>query len=166
MRYRRLLQFNLRTFLCVVTVLAVLMGLVASTLGPYLPEYRREQAAIAELVASQASGTGLGSASVTVSRDCVGPSWLHDLFGREYFSRVVEVSLKGDVTDEDFRWLNEFRHLKHIEFDLSALTDAGLKRLKDLSQLKSVGIIGGNVTWDGIEELERARPDLIFYGDD
>lgn len=159
MQARRWFQFRLRTLFLVTTVIAVLLGLVTTTLGPYLPEYRRERQAMTELFRLDPSDFG----TVSFGFDYVGPAWLRKIYGDRYFSRVSVAGIHHDLTEEDIRHLKAFEHLKRLHVEgRGVLTDAGLRRVRDLPQLRTVVLGYTDVSEDAIAELQRARPDLAI----
>jgi hypothetical protein len=62
------------------------------------------------------------------------------------------------VTDAGLKELKECTELKALCLDQTSVTDAGLKDLKEFKQLVAISITGTKVTAAGVKELEAALP--------
>jgi len=172
-------RFGLKTFLVVVTLLAVWFGIQTT-------KAKRQRAAMDRIAAlggsvrfayqHDASGEFDGNAKPN------GAKWLRTVLGDEYFDRVVYIYLAySDVTDDDLSviaalgdvktfWLDGTsisdegaRHLakqKNIErlfLSGTKIGDDGLKYLRSLTQLKGVTLDDTRITDKGLANLSRHR---------
>jgi hypothetical protein len=86
-----------------------------------------------------------------------GPKWLRDIFGGDFFSDVACVSrdrMDEALTDTDLERLELLTRLRELDlvgdgWPPTGITDAGLKRLKGMRQLKALRIGTSNSITDG-----------------
>ena len=63
------------------------------------------------------------------------------------------------VTDAGLKELKDLKQLTTLDLDGTKVTDAGLKELKDLKQLTSLNLMNTEqVTDDGVADLQKALP--------
>ena len=63
------------------------------------------------------------------------------------------------MTDAGLKDLKELGQLKDLDLSKTQVTDAGLKGLKGLKQLRSLDLSNTRVTDAGVKGLEEALPD-------
>ena len=150
-RKRRWFQFSLRTLL----IFTLICAIPCAWLGRRIEQKRRERDAVSAI-------RTLGG-SVTYDyeprAEPFGPAWLRQLFGDDFFSEVVEVSLAATkVTDGDLKILKEFHELTDVNLYLTKVSNAGIAFLKPRKHLGYVDLDQTNVTDAGIRDLRRALP--------
>jgi hypothetical protein len=126
--FRRWLRFNLRTFLLLVTVLCVWLGVKVN-------HARRQKEAVEALrtlgfrVYYEHWRTGDGS--FDLSKTLEVPTWLLSLAGDDFFQRVVSVEVGPASIDEDLVHLAALPHIEslHVSGRGNAVSDAGLSHL-------------------------------------
>jgi internalin A len=99
------------------------------------------------------------------------PRWAVDALGPDFFGHVVQVNYKGDrrFGDEQMTALGRLPRLDSVWIEGSAVTDAGLAHLRDLTRLNCLGLCwnkgitdGGLVHLRGLENLEDLS--LLYTG--
>jgi hypothetical protein len=132
---RRWFQFSLRSLLIFTLLCAVGSAWVAQRM-----ERKRQEREAVDAI------RGIGG---TVEYDYTGaeppgPAWLRRLLGDNFFSEVIGVQLPGDYS-------------LRLGFDgfgpSHGATDADLKCLSKLPNLRSLGLRATNITDDGLKEL-------------
>ena len=80
------------------------------------------------------------------------------------FPYIFGLTLHGTkVGDDDLTQLAAFPKLDTLNLDASPISDRGLLLLKDLRSLQSVSVRSTLVTAQGVEKLQKARPDLVVF---
>ena len=134
-RKRRCLQFRLRTLM----MLTLLCAIGSAWVAQRMERSRQEREAVDAI-------RGIGG---TVEYDYTGaeppgPAWLRRVLGDNFFSEVIGVQLPGDYS-------------LRLGFDgfgpSHGATDADLKCLSKLPNLRSLGLRATNITDDGLKEL-------------
>jgi len=88
-----------------------------------------------------------------------GLKWL-----TQRFPYIFGLTLHGTkVGDDDLTQLAAFPKLDTLNLDASPISDRGLLLLKDLRLLQSVSVRATLVTAQGVEKLQKARPDLVVF---
>jgi hypothetical protein len=175
----RWFQFSLRTFLVVVALIGIGLGVAVN-------RARSRKAAIVAI-------DNLGG---TYAFFETGPQWLRNLvhddkyfydaarvtlgstaagynFNRPFkdedldgmidhlnvFSRFEQLDLSGSkVTDDGLRHLKGLRSLKILNLSNTAVSDEGLARLQGISTLRELELVRTKVTKAGVDELQRSLP--------
>jgi hypothetical protein len=176
-------QFSLRTLLIFTALLAVVCGLI----GKKIEQKRRERQAIATIEDAggyiefdyQTAARGGSDAAP------FGPKWLRSMLGENFFSEAIAVHMvptndeglasakkalqalpklkrlvicAPSLTDAGLANLSGLRQLETLEFlDIHRVTDAGLKHLRALSELRYLDL-GGNFNKQAVAELRTALP--------
>jgi hypothetical protein len=85
--------------------------------------------------------------------------------GVSYLGSVVRVIVTQDGSDAVVSEISGLRRLEELIFTLqllylnhTAITDAGLRHLRKLKQLKYLNLEGTEVTDAGVHELRKAQP--------
>jgi hypothetical protein len=77
---------------------------------------------------------------------------------------IVRVELDGPkVTDAGLKHLARLKQLRTLYLGGTKVTDAGLKELAGLKQLQKLGLSGTKVTDKGIADLKKALPKLVIF---
>lgn len=181
---RRWLQFSLRSFLVLITVVAVVLAIGIN-------RARSRRAAIRAI-------DELGG---TYGVQVMGPTWLRDWVGDDkYFYDAIQVSfgrgndgydpqrpftdaeLAGviehlnafpsfsllslnctDISDDGLRHLKRIRNLEHLRLNVTKVSDEGLGHLTTIRTLKKIELERTNVTDKGIAELRNSLPNCEIY---
>jgi hypothetical protein len=64
------------------------------------------------------------------------------------------------MTDADLKELHKIQNLKGLDLQNTPITDAGLKEIEKLKSVTSLTLTGTATTRDGREALRKARPDM------
>ena len=84
-------------------------------------------------------------------RDGYGVKQLEEL--GDIREQIVTLKLnKLPVRDEDLKTIGRFVNLRRLELNFSDITDAGLRELTVLKQLKTLSISGTKITYNGLTE--------------
>ena len=192
---RRWLQFSLRTLLVLVLLISVPLG----WLGMKMREAREQQAA-AEAIRSFGGWVEYESEEEPVADDYPsvafrldarferrGPAWLCGWLGDDFFVRIIAVNGESDgvlehaarlphlcslsvgplcrvygasypVTDAGMKHLKESSQLRELMLNQTQVTDAGLTHLRGLIQLQHLDLSGTQVTAAGVAELKGTLP--------
>jgi Leucine-rich repeat (LRR) protein len=159
-----------RRWLCYgLPVLLALMALVAVVLIPFAVKLEQAERQRAAVEAIRRLG---GVARYDYQRDQEtreggappGPAWLRELFGVDMVASVVNVELgpqkpvDAGFDDAGLQQLEEpLKALPRLEWlgvDGAKVTDAGLKHLAGLSQVKRLYIWGTSITDSGLEHIQ------------
>ncbi len=148
---RRWLQFSLRTFLIVLTLLAMGLGYVSFRAR----EQREAVARINELGGHIQYDYQRGS---NPKPSPPGWPWLRRLVGDEYFQDVAFVNLGNTkVSDADLRLISKLRRTKILTLDGTNISDEGLASIRGMSELQSLGLMKTKVTTEGIRRMRPPR---------
>lgn len=139
---RRWFQFSVRALLVVTAACAVVLALWRVHVRPYYEQQR----AIAAL-------TKLRGRSVITTAPA-RPAWLGKLVGEEYFVRVVEVKLRGSITDRDLRHLKGLVGLQTLDLWGTQIRGEGLEHLKGLTDLQNLYLWNTRITDAGLAHLK------------
>jgi hypothetical protein len=84
------------------------------------------------------------------------PEWVVELIGVDYFGDVVEVDLRGGLSDANLALVGRFPRLEELYYDSfpSSMTDAGLARLNGITRLKELDLSGTAITDAGLVHLK------------
>lgn len=144
---RRWLQFSLRTFLIVLTLLAMGLGYVSFRAR----EQRAAVARIKELGGHIQYDYQRGS---NPKPSPPGWPWLRRLVGDEYFQDVAFVKLdKTQVSDADLRLISKLRRAKTLSLNWTNVSDEGLSSIRGMSELNYLGLWKTKVTSEGIRRM-------------
>jgi len=147
---RRRLQISLRTFLVLVTVLAVWLGWQANRL-------RRQAEAVR---AFQRAGCIIGyrvpppaGRKLAIEAFAADPSW------RDYFRAPTDLVLKGDAVDDELcRLLDDLPELRNVETRNTRLSGAVAERIGRLERLETIFIHDRSFSEDDVERLKELVP--------
>ena len=85
-------------------------------------------------------------------------AWLHALVGDDFVGSVYEVSFDDPgnhpLSDADLKLVGELTQLRTVGLSGIPITGAGLEHLKALTQLKQLDIDGTEVTDAGLQQLQ------------
>ena len=141
---RRWLQFSLRGLLALLTVLAIWFGLFVNA------AHRQHQARLhveklggKALYDFQHVNLSLTKAGYRLhySRNARPANFdlLCRLFGDDYCSQIVFISLKGlPITDADLVPIGSLRGLEYLDLAFTPITDDGLDSIENLSSLRNL----------------------------
>jgi len=136
---RRWCQFSLRLLLTVVTLCAILLGLM-------MWRIRRREEAVAAV-------RELGG-SVILGSEAPVPEWLR----RVVPSRVIVVDLAGTrATNASLARLEGLTALRTLKLDNTNITRGGLEHLAGLTALEVLSLAGTGISDDDVVHLERLR---------
>ncbi|HKB38219.1 MAG TPA: hypothetical protein VKD72_17355, partial [Gemmataceae bacterium] len=77
---------------------------------------------------------------------------------------VVAVDLyETKVTDAGLKELKELKNLRTLNLGGTGITDAGLKKLKEFKSLQGLNLMDTKVTDAGVKELMAALPELQVF---
>jgi hypothetical protein len=147
-------QFSLRTMLIFVTIASASF----SWLGVKLRQAQRQSAAIAAIVAQG----GVFHYDYEVDSDGhyihspAGPrmGWLRKWTGSDLFANAGLVDLGIETTDAALRHVESLHQLRRLYIHGARVTDAGMVNLKGLEQLKSLTLSHVMVTDSGLVHLQ------------
>lgn len=139
---RRWLQFRLRSFLALIAMMAVTMGVWFHYVKPF--QLQAEAAArLREINATIGTETGV-------------PTWISEVFGPERFQNVVSVNLEHcGFQQSDLAPLRDLPHLRRLYLAGSAINDEGLIELQGLGNLQRVSLWGTRISNHGVANLSR-----------
>jgi Leucine-rich repeat (LRR) protein len=145
--FRRRFQFNIRSLLLMVVVVALACGWLAVE----MKEAKRQREAAAAIEKSR----GL------VGQSGGSPAWLRTLLGDYFFESiraVVFFDRYHPVTDAQLHDLQDtlagLNQLQELGFYDTKITDAGLDNLQGLNQLQKLGFYGTQITDAGLVRLK------------
>jgi hypothetical protein len=183
---RRWLQFSLRAFLVVVTVLCIWLAVEFN-------QASRQKAAVDALRAVGAAvyydhQRAATFDSFDTSKELNVPEWLRKLAGDDFFQKVVRVDFAGNRTEEDLVHLQALPNIESLNFratsggrgitdaalahlphperlvrfaaDESAIGDGFLQRFANSSRLEALVLDDTSITpqgWAALGELPRLR---------
>lgn len=164
---RRVLRFSLKTLFCVVTVVAVVIGLWV----PWNHRARRQKEAVDAL--SDRSVRIIYDYEVDTSGKLInkaeppGPSWLRRYLGNEYWDDVVAVAyqprlgklIAKPVTDDDLRYFDAIPSVERLILrgnGVSGVSDDGLSHLSHLAALWQLDLsLNYKITGEGLRHLSQ-----------
>ena len=185
---RRWLRFSLRTFLLIVTVFCVWLGMLVN-------QARRQREAVEALRMSgfyvnyEHWRTDGDPETFNSSKELAAPTWLRNLTGDDFFPKVVAIRVLPTSSDEDYVQLAALPHIEslHLNGRGNDISDAGLaylprpdrlvhfeagetlvgdgfvKRLASATGLVTLELSGTRVTDEGLRRLPRL-PNLKRLG--
>lgn len=150
-RKRRLLQFSLRTFLVLLTVVCIWLGIKSQSV--------HKQREVAGLV--QRLGGRLAydyqyhddPFSIVAPKPPPGPALLRSLVGDDFFADLVEVEI-DNVQDGEVRRLAEQTTIRHLVVS-GMLSDRSIESISHLINLERLEIHGGRYSGAGFSELSK-----------
>ena len=161
-RWRRLLQYRMRTLLILIAVLSVVFAIF----GVRWNSARRQKAAIVKIVAKRGYVSYPHDKLKKWADDppiLPAPQFSIDWLGIDFFANVSEVDFPNNppttFADEDVQYLLDLRGLEWVGLDGTDVTDDGLKKLARISTLTSM-TASPLMTAQGLEEFRRSRPDV------
>jgi hypothetical protein len=81
--------------------------------------------------------------------------WLQSLLGNDSFRKVMSVQLTAiNITDAELKKLKDLTQLQVLLLDHTKITDAGLIHLSGLTQLKRLNLNDTKITDAGLEHLK------------
>jgi hypothetical protein len=141
---RRWLQFSLRTFVIVISLLAAWLGYISFRAR----EQREVVARVTELGGKFEYDYQTGK---NPQKTPPGWPWLRRLVGDEYFQDVAVVHLDDTkVSDADLRLICKLRRAKKLSLNRTEVSDEGLVSIRRMSQLNHLGLMRTKVTTEGI----------------
>ncbi len=180
-RRRRFLQFSLRTSLIAMTILAVCLGawLDRGRRKKAAVEALRQKGYVGIHYDYQFDANGKWVKNPSLP----GPDWAREWMGEHCFIRVTRMSSTYyDLDDEALAHAAQFRQLRMLYNDVSMvsvsefrpmwtspgdyaedgsvpnpITDVGLARLRHLTRLEVLILVGTKVTDDGLQHVTRLR---------
>jgi len=165
MRLRgRLLRLSLRGMIVIITVICILFAI-------HVQSVKEQQAAIKQIQrfgGSVVYDYEISKGAIDNTAKSRVPDWLLSVFGLDHFHRVVRVQMtfrelkdlddtafvKGKQTDDAMHALARFPHLRSVWLDCPQMTDASLRHLSQLKELRSLEMIEAwDVTDQGVANL-------------
>ena len=146
-RWRRWMQYSLRTFIVVVVATSIVVALIVN-------RYLHRKATI----------EAIHAAGGTMGTKLAGPEWLRRLVADEnYFRQPIRISL-GGITGraptaeakeigELLMAMRQFRTLTALGLRESTVQDADLLKLRDLTNLEVLRLNNTQITDDGLKHL-------------
>jgi len=152
---RRWTSFSLRTLLIVFTVLALWMGMRAE-------RARRVRELVSAIRAD--GGNPLYDyehcrelQTIGEPRPLPGPDWLRNLIGVEYFAYVEGVAY-WEATDDTIRVFRPSDSIKTINIISGDVTDEGLRLLSRLQSLEDLCVqFSGEISDDGLRHIGKLK---------
>jgi hypothetical protein len=155
--FRCRFQFSIRSLL----VLTVAVAIMCSWLAVEMKAARKQKEAVAAI---ENAGGSVGYDD-GVFEDPLGgpeppgPAWLRSLLGKEFFANVVHVDLDNSgATDAELKHLKGLDQLRWLYLKNTQVTNAGLEYLKGLGKLQWLYLKNTQVTDSGIKNLQKALP--------
>jgi hypothetical protein len=143
-RWRRLLQFRLRTILILTTIIAGSLG--------WWTRADRQRAAVEKLGGRRMVAYDLRSQ--TLARYC--PSWLLDRIGIDLVAVPTDFILQACEPKPPLKPLEELRHLELVQDWGCRLTDADVFHLRHVGTLKKFDVPNAPISDTGFEYLKHA----------
>jgi hypothetical protein len=169
----RWFQFGLRTLLVLTTLFCILFSLW-SWFALNMRSAKRQEKAMHAL---QVRGMGVnfdyefnirnGGYYQIPNAKLPEPGWLRALLGDDYFRllgddffrTVIFLHFDGTkVTDADLKHLKDLPQIRLLGLGKTQITDAGLANLKGLSQLQWLHLQNTQITDAGLEQLRNLTP--------
>ena len=126
-------------------IFVLVVAVAASWLGGKFEQKHKEREAVDAL--RKAGGNVLYDFEAKGSQP-PGPAWLRGWLGEEYFATVVEAYLgRTTITDDDLAALESVPTLETLDISDTRITDAGLRHIAMLRNLKSLSLTNGATTW-------------------
>ena len=173
---RKKIRFGLRSFLVVMTLVCLLIGVVAQPLF----KARKQRQVLAQL---EKLGADISSAGTLIRDPTVGQVIL-GFFSNEYDrDRLYRIDFSGtSIADESLELLQELPYLYHLNLSGTKVTDAGLDsivacpslyeldlsdtqvtnagalKLKSLQSLAWLNTMGTAINYDALSELDDQLP--------
>lgn len=145
---RRWYQFSLRSYLVVLLVLSVWIGVAAD-------RARRQKRAVEVITQLDTQHDG----EVVFESTTWAPGWLRRLLGDDYFRTAVEVSFYrthgARIEDEDLQCLEDLPDLKSVVVHRLPIGDAGVAHLSGLSKLERLELSRTNLTDAGMAHIAK-----------
>jgi hypothetical protein len=82
------------------------------------------------------------------------PDWLRKMLGEDFFEAVVGIIDTSDLTDAGLERLKDLTQLRGLSIFHTQITDAGLVHLQGLTQLRELSLNGTQITDAGLEHLQ------------
>lgn len=144
-RWRRLIQFRLRTVIGLMVVVSFALAFWRSHIKPY-----REQKAALE---------ALGKKVEFVSTAPGEPFWLRPFYKKDEFQDVVHLSFLNhyEFKEQDAVHLRKFHRLQKLSLQGTYLQNAGVANLAGLKQLEKLALKRLRITDDALAYLEGLR---------
>jgi hypothetical protein len=146
-RKRRWFQFGLATLLGLVTLVAIVLGLVVNP----AEQQRRAVAVVHRL----GGGVEYEDEEPHGGNVSLAPEWLRESLGKHYFRSVIRVSLSYTrLSDAGLAHLKGLTGLQGLSLDDTQVSDAGLVNLRGLTGLQELYLSGTRVTEAGLVYLK------------
>jgi len=161
---RQRFQFGIRSLLALAVVIAVL----CSWFSMSVREARRQREVVVAII--KHGGNVRYEWDLPGSRE-LGPLWLVDLLGEDFFSNAVAVSSSNwSFSDNDLERLAEFLEklprLCMLQLCYTQLTDAGLVHLEELRDLKCLSLDSCRIADVGLSHLKGMSELVVLSLDD
>jgi hypothetical protein len=137
---RRRFQFGIRALVILTVTVAVLFSWLAAEINRARQEER--------IAASLQDRVFFGN-----SPSPAVPDWLTRLLGDNYFTNVKMIIAERAMSDDDLRQVCQFDEATFAALGPSAITDAGLKNIKDLARVRSLSLRNTAITDAGLQHL-------------
>ena len=133
-----------------------MLAAVVATLGVWLSveaiRARRQRAVVRAI---WGSGGYVARLYERPAAEALTPGWYRTLFGDDFMDPVVAVRLAGtDVGDDDLIRIGKLKRLQMLDLRDTRISDAGLRHLRGLRDLKLLVLTGTKVSDRGLSELE------------
>jgi hypothetical protein len=164
--FRLRFQFSIRSVLVLVAAVAI----PCSWLAVEMKQAREQREAVGEIERLE-GWVGYdyefdASDDLVIGAEPRGPAWLRHLLGKDFFANVVNVDLNfTQVTDDGLKRVEELSQLQVLQLMVTEVTDTGLEHLKGLTQLRVLYLDGNYITDAGLEHLKGlAQLDTLGLG--
>ncbi len=128
-RWRRLLQYRLRTLLAFTAIVATWLGLWSNSA-------RRQRDAVAALRKCGAL-VGYDFEDYGLEKPQHWPAWIVDTVGVDYFANIVHIdAIDANTTDADLIHIESLKYLQSLNLGGTQVSDAGLAYLPGLTRLQ------------------------------
>src|SRR5574340_216361 len=152
-RRRRRLQYSVRALFGLITLSAIALSVVMTSLRSHEAAWQREQSAMKNLAQYIVEGESL------IERR--QPSWLEPFTPNSklhIFDRYVRIMLFSDkLTDRDVKDVCSFRQIEQLLVSDARITDAGAAELSSLTHLEWLDVSYTLITDAGVAHLARLR---------
>lgn len=155
---RRWYQYRLRTLLVFMALVGLAVRLIAD---PALKARRQDNAAEAIRASGGACATCQGKAMFPAWM----PKWVHDCFAPNLPLSVSHVFLQQRAGNEQLAVLVDLPDVVFLKIDDCRVTDAGLAKLRGLTNLRGVAIANTRITDAGLDALKPLKKLNYLYLD-
>ncbi|MGD0898054.1 MAG: hypothetical protein ABR915_09490 [Thermoguttaceae bacterium] len=144
--FRLRFQFSIRSLL----VLTVAVAIPCSWLAMEIKKAKEQKATVEGMAVGYDWETD-AYGSLLPNAQPPEPQLLRELLGNDFFDQVAAASIRDDAQMERVKGLSRLCNV----MGETQVTDAGLKHLEGLSQLRVLNLVNSKITDGGLQHLER-----------